>query len=255
MAPTAAAKRELPLANSMRQFDASNCDGRVRERFEPSHRRTASLDRPMILLNDVVEILASPHVQVPPTGVLTPQQPQRATSRDVTVERHLPWDARSVRGMRLTKERFRGIDSTVTAQQKSYRLAVLVDGSVKIVPLGFDRDVRLIDPPRRADESREPVPTLLEPRDVPRHPSKYRRVRDLHAALDHHLHEIPIRQPIRDVPAHAQLDDGGVEGPLAVNRVTGYRLRRSAPLQGQRILLDAPECTRTCSTCSWLQTP
>ena len=57
MAPTAAAKRELPLANSMRQFDASNFDGRVRERFEPSHRRTASLDRPMILLNDVVEML------------------------------------------------------------------------------------------------------------------------------------------------------------------------------------------------------
>jgi hypothetical protein len=28
-------------------------------------------------------------------------------------------------------------------------------------------------------------------------------VRDLHAALGHHLHEIPIRQPIRDVPAHA----------------------------------------------------
>src|ERR1019366_6254014 len=38
------------------------CDGptrcrrscRVRERLEPSHRRTASLDRPMILLDDVV---------------------------------------------------------------------------------------------------------------------------------------------------------------------------------------------------------
>src|ERR1039458_2791298 len=54
-----------------------------------------------------------------------------------------------------------------------------------------------------------------------------------------------LRQPIRDVPAHAQLEDVGVEGPLAVNRVTGYRLRHSAPLQGQRILLDAPECTRT----------
>jgi len=120
-----------------------------------------------------------PNLQVPPTGVLTPQQPQRTTSRDVTIERHLPWDARSVRGKGLTKERLRGIDSTVTAQQKIYRLAVLVNGSVKIVPLGFDRYVRLIDPPRRADESREPVPTLLELRDVPRHPSKYRRVRDL----------------------------------------------------------------------------
>src|SRR5664279_1828165 len=163
----------------------------------------------------------------------------------MAIQGHLARPSRRIRRQRFAKERLRGIDSTVTAQQRIYRLAVLVDGSVKIVPLGVDRDVRLIDPPRRADESREPVPTLLELRDVPRHPSKYRRVRDLHAALGHHLHEIPIRQPIRDVPAHAQLDDVGVEGPLAVNRVTGYRLRPSAPLQGQCILLDAPECTRT----------
>jgi hypothetical protein len=33
--------------------------------------------------------------------------------------------------------RLRGVDSTVTAQQNIYRLAVLVDGSVKIVPLAL----------------------------------------------------------------------------------------------------------------------
>jgi hypothetical protein len=74
-------------------------------------------------------------------------------------------------------------------------------------------------------------------------------MRDFDAALGHHLHKISIRQPIGDVPAHAQLDDVGVEGPLAVNRVTGYLLRHSAPLQGRRIVLDAPECTRT--TAAW----
>jgi hypothetical protein len=40
-APTAAAKRELSLANSMGQLDAGDRDGGVRERLEPSHRRTA----------------------------------------------------------------------------------------------------------------------------------------------------------------------------------------------------------------------
>jgi hypothetical protein len=32
-------------------------------------------------------------------------------------------------------------------------------------------------------------------------------MRDFDAALGHHLHQIPIRQPIGDVPTHTQLDD------------------------------------------------
>src|ERR1019366_4754163 len=47
-APTATTERELPLANTMGELDAGNRDGRVLERLEASHRRTASLDRPMI---------------------------------------------------------------------------------------------------------------------------------------------------------------------------------------------------------------
>ena len=72
-----------------------------------------------------------------------------------------------------------------------------------------------------------------------------RRMRDFDAALRHHLDEIPIRQPIADIPTHAQLDDGSVERSLAVERVTVNRLRHSAPLQGPRILPDGPGCTRT----------
>jgi hypothetical protein len=72
-APTAAAKRELSLANSMGQLDAGDRDGCVRERLEPSHRRTASLDRPMILLDDVVQIFAGPHFDVTPARMLSAQ--------------------------------------------------------------------------------------------------------------------------------------------------------------------------------------
>jgi hypothetical protein len=40
------------------------------------------------------------------------------------------------------------------------------------MPLGFDRDVRLIHPPRSADRFREPIPPLLELRDVAGYPAK-----------------------------------------------------------------------------------
>src|ERR1019366_2718333 len=72
-----------------------------------------------------------------------------------------------------------------------------------------------------------------------------RRMRDFDAALGHHLDEIPIRQPIADIPAHAQLNDVGVECPFAVDRVTGDRVRHSAPRAIRFCSLpDAPRCTR-----------
>jgi hypothetical protein len=37
---------------------------------------------------------------------------------------------------------------------------------------------------------------------------------DLHAALSHHLDEIPIRESIGDIPTHAQLEDVRVDARL-----------------------------------------
>src|ERR1019366_2125308 len=91
--PTAAAKQELSLANAMGQLDAGDRDGRVRERLEPSHRRTASLARPMILLDDVVQIFAGAHLDVPPARMLSAPQAQCAPTRHMTVETHFAWDA------------------------------------------------------------------------------------------------------------------------------------------------------------------
>jgi hypothetical protein len=64
----------------MRELDAGNRDGRVRERLEASHRRAASLDHAVVLLDDVVEIifrkaLASTLPRVP---------------RKVTLDGHVP---------------------------------------------------------------------------------------------------------------------------------------------------------------------
>src|SRR5450631_4638186 len=66
-APMSSAKRELSLANSMGQLDAGDRDGGVRERLEPSHIDAASLDRAVVLFDDVVQVLARAHFDVAPT--------------------------------------------------------------------------------------------------------------------------------------------------------------------------------------------
>jgi hypothetical protein len=60
-ATTATPERELPLTNAVDEFDAGNRDGFVIERLKPRHRRTASLNRPMILLNQIIEIFIRTH--------------------------------------------------------------------------------------------------------------------------------------------------------------------------------------------------
>jgi hypothetical protein len=78
----------------MGQLDTGDRDGRIRGRLEPSHRRTASFDRAMVLLNNIVEVLASPHFDVTPARMLAPKQLQRAPTRHMPAERHFTWHAR-----------------------------------------------------------------------------------------------------------------------------------------------------------------
>jgi hypothetical protein len=82
--------------------------------------------------------------------MFTPQQPQRAPARHVPIERHLGGRER------LSKKRLRRRDTAVATQQKVDRLALLVDGPVKVVPLRLDRNVCLVDSPRGAD----PTPSV-----------------------------------------------------------------------------------------------
>ena len=70
-------ERELSLAYPVGKFDAGQGNGRTPERLEASHHRGASaFDRSMILLNEIVEVLATPHLNVLPLRVLPPQKPK-----------------------------------------------------------------------------------------------------------------------------------------------------------------------------------
>jgi len=54
----------LALADAMREFHARECNGRGAEGLKGKHRRTAALDRSMVLLDGVVEITATAYHDV-----------------------------------------------------------------------------------------------------------------------------------------------------------------------------------------------
>jgi hypothetical protein len=87
------------------ELDAGDRDRSIRKRLEPCHRCAPPLDRAVVLLDEIIEILVRADLDVAPARVLSPQQPQGATTRHMAVERHLSSDARKRRRERLSKER------------------------------------------------------------------------------------------------------------------------------------------------------
>src|SRR3984893_10575342 len=115
---------------------------------------------------------------------------------------------------------------------------MLIDSPVKIVPVTLDCDVSLVDTPRAADGSREPTPTLLEHGRVANDPAHDGGVRNHNGALRHHRGQISVTQLVRDVPAHTQNYDLGVEVPLQIDRVTLQGLgHQSLPRRPHRTTL------------------
>ena len=107
-------------------------------------------------------------------------------------------------------------DAAIRAQPKVHCLAVSIDCPVEVVPSAPNADVGLINPPGRIYASYPPVPSLLELQHVVDNPAQNRFVRDDDSALGHHR-EIPIAQPVSDVPANALLDDLGIEPAPPMN--------------------------------------
>ena len=54
----------MPFANPMGKLDSGKCNGRTPERLDACHRGAPAFDRPMILLDKIVEVLTTPHLNV-----------------------------------------------------------------------------------------------------------------------------------------------------------------------------------------------
>jgi hypothetical protein len=65
----------------MGKLNAGQCNRCTAEGLEATHRSASAFDRSMILLNEVVEVLATPHVNVLPLRILPPQIPKAHIER------------------------------------------------------------------------------------------------------------------------------------------------------------------------------
>jgi hypothetical protein len=78
----------------MRELHARERNGRRAKGLEGKHRHAATLDRSMVLLDDVVEVSATAYDDTLPPGIFLPQQAQRPVTGRITVEIQLTGLAR-----------------------------------------------------------------------------------------------------------------------------------------------------------------
>ena len=92
---------------------------------------------------------------------------------------------------------------SVGTKQKVDRGTGTVDGSVQILPLAADVDVRLVHPPAHAHRALAPAKHRGQHRQDLDRPTMDGGVIDEHAALGHHLFDVTQTQRVRCVPANA----------------------------------------------------
>ena len=187
----------------------------------------ARLNCPMVLLDDVVQILTGSDLDSTPNARLTSELEKR------TVARILPVQSQFHRhpGIQecLTEEILCRFNIPVLPQPEVGRAALLVHGSIQITPLSPDANVGLFLPSGFPNAARKMNPTLLEFRHETPHPAEHGSVRKFNPTLCHHLHEIPIAQFVAYVPADIEDGNLAVEMPILKKGIEAARERHDRP--------------------------
>ena len=102
--PPTWSKLELTLANSVHEFQPSQSDGRRPIGLEAQHGAASSLDRPMILLYDIVQVLALAYQDVFPPMILSTKSAQTQMTGFVSIQRDFPRPSWRAERNRLAKK-------------------------------------------------------------------------------------------------------------------------------------------------------
>src|SRR3569833_3672605 len=202
-----AAEGKLPFMNTMRQLYASESSLCIRKGLEAQHRSAPPFDRAMVLLNNVVQIAPRAHYNALPSWIFLTQQAHCPVACGITVQIDFAWPGRGMRDARLAEERLCRLPAAVGAKQMVDGFAVSIDGPIQVVRSASDGDVCFVHTPGRIHRLRVASPPLLLLWDIPKHPAHDRRMSHGNASLGHHGSQIPVTEPVGDVPTHAQLDD------------------------------------------------
>jgi hypothetical protein len=105
------------------------------------------------------------------------------------------------------------------AEPELDRVAVAIDGAVKIRPSSADFDVSLIHVPFPADASVAKIKALEQFGRVANNPPVDGRMIDGDTPLGHHLLQVPQAQIVSQIPPDTEQDHGSIEMPALEHRL------------------------------------
>src|ERR1700722_17875968 len=138
----------LPLPDHRHRFETWQCSSGGSEPAEAEPRSDQTLDAPMILLDNIIQILALPETRTAPELAVSLHLRDRPWIGGVLVDREgARIDGARLRE-RLAEEPLRGSRIAPCSQQEVDRLPAAVHRPIEIHPTSLHLDIGLVHPPR-----------------------------------------------------------------------------------------------------------
>jgi hypothetical protein len=135
-------RSHLAFLNHVYQFNALQSDAGRTKRFKAEHWPDDPLDGPMVLFDEIIQILALAYLERMTGFLLKCLESSRIGA--TLIDSDLVWQTLLTNGF-LEKAQS-GLFVSVGGEQKVDGQAIPIDSTVKIVPLALDFDVRFVHP-------------------------------------------------------------------------------------------------------------
>src|SRR6202023_3812461 len=115
--------------------------------LETQHGAASALDRPMILLDDIVQVLALAYQDVFPPLILSTKSAQTQMTGFVSIQGNFPRPSWCAERKRLAKKGYRSCNSAPRLEQGVHCLALLINGKIQVAHIRPGVNVVPVDPP------------------------------------------------------------------------------------------------------------
>src|SRR5271167_1037205 len=196
----------LPLPDHRHRFETCQCSSGGSEPAEAEPRSDQTLDAPMILLDNIIQILALPETRTAPEFAVSLHLRDRPWIGGVLVDR----ERARIDGVRLrerlAEEPLRRSRIAPCSQQEVDRLPAAVHHPIEIHPTSLHPDIGLVHPPGAVAHPQMRADPLLKFLGIGLDPTEDRCVVDLDAAVEEHQFEIAVADGKHQIPTNRPQD-------------------------------------------------
>ncbi len=180
----------------MHDFDTAQKNPGAAKSLKSAHQSSASVDHPVILFNNIVDILGLADLDRQSRDRRSRRAARRGQRRSCPT---LPfWEQYSVRWP--SRRTVAQLPVPLRSKQEVNRVTRLVDDAIEICPFAADLDVRFVHPSNSANGWAVAAKRLLQNRRRLDGRAVHRQIIDINPAFDHHLRKKPQAQRISHVP-------------------------------------------------------